>query len=120
MVDLSVAGKEKTFVVGGIGEYDCSPTGNCSVWVLRMGTHEYSVVLHGTAQSVWIWPTQTNGLHDIVLAMHGSATSTGLKLYKFDGSAYHRTACYNADFQYLGEDGEIYELEEPRITPCHK
>jgi hypothetical protein len=118
MVDLSVDGKERGFVVGGIGEYDCSPTGNCSVWVLRTGTHGYPVVLHGIAQSVWIWPTRTTGFQDIVLGMHGSATSTTLKLYKFDGSRYRRMACYIADFEYLDQDGTIHELEEPRITPC--
>lgn len=115
---LSADGKEKGFVVSGVGEYECSPTGNCGVWVLRENAQRYSVILHGIAQSVWIWPTQTNGYHDIVLGMHGSATSTGLKLYKFDGSAYHRIACYNADLQYLDEDGKIHELEDPRITPC--
>jgi len=118
MIDLRGDSKETAFAVQGVGEYECSPTGNCGVQVFRPSEGRYSVVLQGTAQSVWIWPTQTNGFYDIVLGMHGSATSTGLKLYKFDGSRYHRMACYNADFQYLGQDGEIHELENPRITPC--
>ena len=118
MIDLSGSGREKAFVVQGSGQYECSPTGNCGVQVFRPRRQRYAVILDGTAQAVWIWPTQTNGFQDVVLGMHGSATSTALKLYKFDGSRYHRMACYIADLEYLDQEGTIHELEEPRITPC--
>ena len=88
-VDLSGKGFGE-FVAQGIGAQSCSPTGNCSLWVLRQSGDKYSVILYrGAAQTFTIQPTVTNGLHDIVVGMHGSATEQGLKLYRFNGSKYH-------------------------------
>lgn len=96
----------------------CSPTGNCEGWVFRRTKDGYSMILHRTAtQTFTIQPTIGNGFHDLVLGQHGSATDVGLTLYRFDGSKYRRLACYDANWAYLGEDGEYRSLNEPRITP---
>jgi hypothetical protein len=113
-VDLGDSGV-KEFLAIGVGL--CSPTGNCDVWVFRENGAKYSMILHRIAtQNFTIQPTITNGFHDLVLGQHGSATDQGLTLYRFDGSKYRRTACYDANWSFLGKDGEYHTLEEPRIT----
>ena len=96
----------------------CSPTGNCVVWIFRQQGDKYSLILNrGAVQNFTIQPTITNGFHDIVLGQHGSATEQGLKLFRFDGSAYRLAACYEARWAIL-ENGEVHDLEQPQITPC--
>jgi hypothetical protein len=96
----------------------CSPTGNCEAWVFRPSGDSYSVILHRTAtQTFTIQPTLTNGLHDLVLGQHGSATDIGLALYRFDGAKYRRVACYDANWDSLGKDGKYHTRKEPRLTP---
>jgi hypothetical protein len=106
---------------GGVGpaaQLLCSPTGNCESWVFRLHDNKYSMILHRTAtQTFTIQSTMTNGFHDLVLGQHGSATDQGLTLYRFDGLKYRRIACYDANWEILGEDGEIHRLKKPRITP---
>lgn len=116
--DLSGNGKGKVLLVQGGGEHDCSPTGNCSFWILRRGARGYSVILHGVGQTLSVLPAAENGLRDVVLGMHGSATMTALKVYRFNSAAYQRMGCFSENWQYLGEDGEVHELDEPRITLC--
>ena len=106
---------------GGIGPATlrlCSPTGNCESWVFRRSDDKYSVILHRTAtQNFTIQPAITNGFHDLVLGQHGSATDQGLTLYRFDGAKYRRFACYDADWSFLGKDGEYHTRKEPHLTP---
>jgi hypothetical protein len=99
-------------------DFACSPTGNCEAWVFRQTKDGYSMILHRIAtQTFTIQPTISNGFHDLVLGQHGSATDVGLTLYRFDGSKYRRLACYDANWAYLGKDGEYRSRKEPRMTP---
>jgi hypothetical protein len=123
--DLSGKGVGE-FVAQGVGVGPepprlCSPTGNCEFWVFRQNGDKYSVILHRIAtQSFTIQPTLTNGFHDLVLNQHGSAFEQGLTLYRFDGSRYRFVACYDANWEILGKDGEVHDQKEPRITPYSK
>jgi hypothetical protein len=96
-VDLGDNGVREFLAQGsGVGPTPprlCSPTGNCDVWVF------------------------SNGFHDLVLGQHGSATDQGLTLYQFDGSKYRHIACYDANWSFLGKDGEYHTRKDPRITP---
>lgn len=121
VIDLGSDTKERFFVVRATANLDCSPTGNCKVWIFRRRGHNYSYILEGaTGQTVAILPSETNGLRDVVLSMHGSATMSVLKLYKLESIFYRHAACYEDRFEYLDSDGEIQGLDEPRITPCKK
>jgi|SRR5271169_1192894 len=116
-VDLSGKGVGE-FVAQSVNDRSCSPTGNCEFWVLRQNGDKYSVILHRIAtQTFTIQPTLTSGFHDLVLGQHGSATDQGLTLYRFDGSKYRRIACYDADWSFLGKDGEYHTRKEPHLTP---
>ena len=116
-VDLGGSSFKEFAALSG-DDQSCSPTGNCEFWILQQDGAKYSVILHRIAtQTFTIQPTVTNGFHDLVLGQHGSATETGLTLYRFDGSKYRRIACYDADWRSLGTDGEYHDLKEPRIIP---
>jgi hypothetical protein len=56
--------------------------------------------------------------YDLVLGQHGSATEQGLALYNFDGRKYQRTACYDASWSFLGNNGEYHTRKEPYLTPA--
>jgi hypothetical protein len=116
-VDLT-GDNSREYLAKGAGNFLCSPTGNCESWVFRQNGDKYSTILHRTAtQTFTIQPTITNGFHDLVLGQHGSATDSGLTLYRYDGAKYRRVACYDADLSFLGKDGEYHTREEPRLTP---
>lgn len=92
----------------------CSPTGNCSILVLRPAQGRYRVVLDGIGQTYTIKRARTKGFRNIELSMHGSATESTIKAYKFNGSRYVRAGCYNVIF--AASDGT--ELDRPQTTPC--
>ncbi|MGA8540036.1 MAG: hypothetical protein WB566_11085 [Terriglobales bacterium] len=120
--DLSDNGSREFLAQGvGVGPTPprlCGPTGNCEAWVFRQNGDKYSVILHRTAtQNFTIQPTITNGFHDLVLGQHGSATDQGLTLYRFDRSKYRRIECYDATWDFLGNDGEYHTRKEPHLTP---
>ena len=117
-VDLAEDGRNEV-VAQGRSEDACSPTGNCPFWILRRGRDGYRVILDAdSTQTFTIQPNQTNGFHDVVLSMHGSAFESQLTLFKFDGSAYEPVSCYSANWEIVDRDGTWHELKEPRITPC--
>jgi hypothetical protein len=104
-----------------VGNHVCSPTGNCLFWVFQKTADGYRLIgKKGAVQTFTIQQTRTNGFFDLVLGMHGSATEQGLYVYRFRDGRYRRTDCYDANWTYLGKDGEVHDLEEPRITPCKK
>ncbi len=120
LVDLSGNGTREV-AAQAVGNFSCSPTGNCDCWIFRKRGGKYSLILHRSAtQNFTIQPTLTRGFHDLVLGQHGSATEQGLGLYRFNGAVYRRTACYDAKWQILGQDGKPRDLKEPQITsfPC--
>lgn len=109
----------------GVLEVIAQPIGNicgaanCPLFVFQKIDTNFRVILKkGAAQTVTVQKTRTNGYLDVVVGMHGSATEEGLFVYQFSDGRYRRTHCYNESFKELGEDGEVHELEEPRITPC--
>jgi len=109
----------------GVPEVIAQPIGNicgaanCPLYVFQKTGTNYRVILEkGAAQTVTVQRTRTNGYLDVVVGMHGSATEEGLFVYQFSEGRYRRTHCYNESFTYLGKDGEVHELEKPRITPC--
>jgi hypothetical protein len=116
-VDLNSDGTPEVIAQGFSGESGCSPTGNCPLWVFQKTTRGYSnLLLDALSQSFTIERNRTNGYHDIVVAMHGSAFSSGLTVYQYRNGAYSGVACYAAD--WLSPAGE--ELKEPLITPCKR
>ena len=117
--DLNADGDPEV-IAQGIDQDACSPTGNCPLWVFPWSGNHYRLLLNEQAQTFTIQPSKTNGFHDLVLGFHGSATNTGLSEYKFQGNVYRPAGCYEANWSYLDENGDVHDLKEPRITPCNK
>jgi len=117
-VDLTGRGRNEVIAQGCGEKSGCSPTGNCPLWVLRRQRDGYHVILDGSAQTFTIQAHRTKGFNDVVLSMHGSATESGLTLYKFNGSNYDDVACYDENWEVADESGQFHHLKEPRITPC--
>jgi hypothetical protein len=92
----------------------CSPTGNCSIVILRAAQGGYRVVLDGIGQRYTLKRARTKGFLNIELSMHSSATESTIKLYRFNGSRYLRAGCYNVIF--ASSDGT--KLDRPQTTPC--
>ena len=96
----------------------CSVTGNCSILVLRPVKNRYRVVLDGIGQTYKLGRVRRNGFQNIELVMHGSATMYRVKVYKFNGSRYFRSGCYDMNFTVLDSEGNVQDLDKPRMTPC--
>ncbi len=106
-VDLNNDGKPE-FIVAGI----CSPTGNCSTSIYRKVGSDYQELLNHDAHRVRVRPPSTNGYHDVVYEMHGSAFESWLFVYKFDGRKYQLQECF--DSNYLGPHGRM--KKRPTVT----
>jgi len=110
----------------GVPEVIAQPIGvdicgaaNCPLLVFQRTATSYRVILEkGAVQTVTVQKTRTNGYLDIVVGTHGSATEQDLFVYQFSAGRYRRTHCYSVSFSERGRDGEVHELEEPRVTPC--
>ena len=108
--------REKDLIVTDLS--GCSPTGNCSIWVLRPVKKQYRVVLEAIGQIFTIMSARANGFRNIKIRMHGSATMSEVKTYKFNGTRYVRTGCYNEIFKELDKEGKLQKLDNPRTAPC--
>jgi hypothetical protein len=93
--------------------FNCSPTGNCSFWILSSG---YMVLGKTIAQTAKVQSTAHYGLPDIITAMHGSAFESDLTRWQFNGKLYLRSACVTATFgDALGDHATWYD--HPHIAP---
>ena len=102
-------------VAQGMGEEDCSPTGNCPLWIFQRVGNEYRLLLRSFGQTFTIQKRSTNGYRDVVISMHGSATESELKEYQFSGGMYRKVGCFDAEWE-IPEGDEVQQSKEPRIT----
>jgi hypothetical protein len=114
MTDLNGDGVAEV-VAQGMGDEDCSPTGNCPLWIFQKVGNEYRLVLRSFGQSFTIQKTNTNGYRDVVISMHDSATESELKEYQFSGGMYRKVGCFDAEWE-IPEGDEVQQSKEPRIT----
>ncbi|MGB8887799.1 MAG: hypothetical protein WCC87_13810 [Candidatus Korobacteraceae bacterium] len=120
IIDLNGDGVPE-IICQAIGSDVCSVTGNCPLWIFQKTVTGYKLVLQAdSVQNFTIQPTRSNGFLDLVLGRHESATEQTLFLARFRDGQYFRGACYQADWTYLGKDGDYHDSEEPLITPCEK
>jgi hypothetical protein len=66
------------------------------------------------AQSVSLERNATTKFLDVLARQHGSATSSAIRIYQFDGERYRLTKCQNSE--YLAPDDPERSLEKPLIT----
>jgi len=105
------------FLVRPQDDCDCSPTGNCDLWVLiPRGKILRVLLVAGTVQKVDVLQTMSHGHPDLALSGHNSATESTHWTYQFDGKRYLRTECRQWSYQDEKDPDKI--LQEPRVTPC--
>lgn len=105
------------YLVQGRGSCFCSPTGNCSFWVVVPVGDTFRVLLKVSAiQTAAVQPQMTRGHPDLDLSMHDSAFETTHWTYRFNGRRYRIVKCTDWDWQ----DRKIPDrvLSEPRIRSC--
>jgi hypothetical protein len=103
------------FLVQGVGtNFNCSPTGNCSFWIL---SSYYRILRKTIAQTAKVQSSSHYGLPDVITAMHGSAFESDLSLWQFNGKLYLRAGCATAAFGDASGDGDPTWYDHPRITP---
>lgn len=91
----------------------CGATGNCSFWILERDGKSFRVLLDtSVAHFFSVERSRTNGYRDILTSLHGSAFSSDLVLYRFDGVQYRATDCGTEDYE--SEDGGM--AKRPRLT----
>ena len=112
-------GSQAEFLVLARGECFCSPTGNCSFWVLVPSGSTFAVILSTfRVEGIQILPSATSGHPDLELFGHNSAFETTHVLYRFDGTRYRRGTC--VEWSYQDEKDPERILKTPRISPCEK
>lgn len=109
-------GSTPDVVAQWMGNGLCSPTGNCPFWIFERRTGSYKLILKGFGQSFTVQNTQTNGYRDVVISMHGSATSSELSLYKYEKGRYRKAGCFDAEWA-IREGDTFRDLKEPQVTP---
>ena len=106
-------------LISGDGPYNCSPTGNCDHWVFRQTSTGYEQEADlGSAQSVEIQEQPVKLFPDLLARQHGSATSSGLRLYQYDGLRYRLVKCMNQDYTDPSNLEKILEKPIVTETPC--
>lgn len=94
-----IVGSVTLFAVQPYGDDICSPTGNCTFWILD---NRYRIVLTTIAQMFEVLRTLHNGKPDILTSMHGSAFESGFTQWRFNGHRYRKFACADRSFIYSG------------------
>lgn len=96
----------------------CGGTGNCGFWVLERRGKGFHVLLETEmVQRFGVEPSRSNGYRDILTSSHGSATLSGLVLYKFDGKKYRATDCASVEYE-VKEDGSAAGPPKLTRTKC--
>jgi len=86
-------------IVQGVGECQCSPTGNCSFWIYEKSANGYRPLLATDMVQVFsVENTRSHGYRDIVTGAHGSAFDTDLTVFKFDGEHYQPRECWRMSY----------------------
>jgi len=106
----------QAILVEGRGIGPCGAA-NCQAYILEKQGKTYRLLLDARIiQQTHVLNSVTNGYHDIQTDMHGSATSSALRIYSYDGQEYRLTDCFTKDY-YVTEDakGEVHVNPKPII-----
>jgi hypothetical protein len=109
-----LAAGEQDLLIQASDGCNCGGTGNCSFWILRKNSSGFSTLLATRmVQMFSVEATGMNGHKDVMTSDHGSATSSDLALYQFDGEKYRNTRCAEEIYSEK-EDGTI--SDKPMVT----
>lgn len=126
LVNLNGDGKDEIIAQGnGLGP--CGGTGNCIVLVLRNTPTGIQLLLDsrvgedgGSFEKIRILDTVTNGLRDIALASHISASDRTIEVFRFIRGQYTRSGCYYATTYPAGYPEGLKQPELSKGCPGEK
>jgi hypothetical protein len=102
--------------VHGRGFCFCGATGNCALWVYRRRQGKYQQILStDMVQNFGFLRTRTNGLPDLVLWSHDSATRSPGALWQFDGEQYRSICAWEVVYERLSPEGDWTPEDKPHI-----
>jgi hypothetical protein len=110
-------------VVGGLAVEGpgCSATGNCLFRVYHLKGGHYRAVLRTFGVQSFVFLTaKSHGYPDLITWTHESAFESEARLFRFDGQRYKVSGGWEESSRYRGADGNMVDLEKPRLTPFGK
>lgn len=105
----------ETILVEGRGP-ECGAA-NCPAYILEKRGQSYRLLLDAEeVQQVRVLNSMTKGYHDIQTNWHGSASLSGIVIYRYDGNNYKATDCFSKQYylEALDDNGNI--IGKPTIT----
>ena len=93
--------------------------GNCVLWVFQKERNVYRVILTANmVQTLRTKATKSKGYLDIETTAHGSSTSGGIAVYRFDGTVYQVAECFDYMYERTGRfrNGQAITKDRPRLT----
>jgi hypothetical protein len=95
----------------------CAAVGNCQLDVFtKIGKSYRRLVSEDMVQTIRPLSTTSHGYRDLDFGVHGTAYETYHKVFKFNGSRYKQSYCWNEEYSYLDKRGNLNTLKKPKIT----
>jgi hypothetical protein len=99
-------------IVQGPAQF-CGASGNCSLWVFTRQHGRVHPALQAGGSVFIVNKTSSRGFHDVATAWHMSAEDEQFRVYRWDGSKYTETDCYNTRFD-VNDRGRPPKIEDCR------
>lgn len=99
----------------------CSTVGNCAFWLFEKTPTGFRQLLAAEmVQQFKLRSTETNNYYDLETRAHGSSTSGGLAIYKFNGVEYKISECFGYEYERTGRmiKRQAETRDVPTLTPA--
>ena len=107
-------------------ETACATVGNCKFWLFQKEGISFRKLLEVDMVSRYsLRKSKNKGYFDIETKSHGSATSGGMAIYKFDGNEYKINKCFGYVYEFVtkkngeplySKDGQFVTKDKPTLT----
>ncbi len=114
LLDVDGDGKKELAMQTG-----CATVGNCGFWLFQKTPDGYrQLLVADMVQQFKLRKTRTNKYFDMETREHGSATSGGIAIYKYDGTEYKIVECFGYEYESTGKivNGQSVTRDKPTIT----
>ncbi|MEQ1646369.1 MAG: hypothetical protein ABL959_23150 [Pyrinomonadaceae bacterium] len=100
----------------------CSTVGNCLFMLFQRNGDGYREILSASmVQRFKLRKTRSNKYYDFETSSHGSASSGGIAIYKYNGTNYKSTECFEYEYESTGKvvNGQSIMRRDPTLTPAN-
>lgn len=99
----------------------CATVGNCVFCLFQKTADGYrELLVADMVQRFKLRKTRTNKYYDLETTSHGSSTSGGMAIYKFNGAEYKISECFDYEYERTGRmiKGQAETSDVPTLTPA--